>query len=196
MITGISRPGCRTAPWTAAVDLIAMDDPSKASQHWAGLGRVALHRPCGLCRGANPRASILPILLTRLALRSRRKDRLRTRMHAPSQRTWRSRTPCGAGRISPRRLRIRRAHALSGGLRAARRGDALQQHRCLQRECGGAALSAPGARRPAVAALILDRCRRPIPRLCVRYHAHLCRRTRPLCRPGGGHGPGAASSVR
>jgi Xaa-Pro dipeptidase len=29
------------APWTAEVDLIAMDDASKASQHWAGLGRVA-----------------------------------------------------------------------------------------------------------------------------------------------------------
>src|ERR1700751_2009615 len=29
------------AHWTAEVDLIAMDDPSKASRHWAGLGRVA-----------------------------------------------------------------------------------------------------------------------------------------------------------
>jgi Xaa-Pro dipeptidase len=28
-------------PWTAEVDLIAMEDPSKAADHWAGLGRVA-----------------------------------------------------------------------------------------------------------------------------------------------------------
>ena len=35
------------APWTAEVDLVAMDDPSKASDHWAGLGRVAHIGPHG-----------------------------------------------------------------------------------------------------------------------------------------------------
>ena len=40
------------APWTAEVDLIAMDDPSKASDHWARLGRVAHIGPEACAAGA------------------------------------------------------------------------------------------------------------------------------------------------
>jgi hypothetical protein len=61
--------------------------------------------------------------------------------------------PAGTGRpggVSPRRFRIRGAHALSRGLRSARRGDAVQQHRGLQRERGRAALPASGAPQPAI----------------------------------------------
>jgi Xaa-Pro dipeptidase len=42
-----------TAPWTAAVDLIAMEDDSKAARHWDKLGRVAFLGPEGL-GGVNP----------------------------------------------------------------------------------------------------------------------------------------------
>ena len=43
-----------TAPWTAAVDLIAMEDDSKAAHHWDKLGRVAFLSPEGLSPGVNP----------------------------------------------------------------------------------------------------------------------------------------------
>jgi Xaa-Pro dipeptidase len=36
-----------TEPWTRAVEIIATPDPSKASSHWAGLGRVAFIGPGG-----------------------------------------------------------------------------------------------------------------------------------------------------
>jgi Xaa-Pro dipeptidase len=41
------------APWTAEVDLIAMDDPSKASEHWGRLGRVAHIGPQASAAGAD-----------------------------------------------------------------------------------------------------------------------------------------------
>jgi Xaa-Pro dipeptidase len=41
------------APWTAEVDLVAMDDPSKASDHWARLGRVAHIGPEACAAGAD-----------------------------------------------------------------------------------------------------------------------------------------------
>ena len=54
------------APWTAEVDLIAMDEPSKASAHWANLGRVACIGP-DACSAATDPASINPQeLLSRL----------------------------------------------------------------------------------------------------------------------------------
>jgi Xaa-Pro dipeptidase len=54
------------APWTAELDLIAMDDPSKAAQHWAGLGRVAHIGPAASSE-AGESANINPAdLLTRL----------------------------------------------------------------------------------------------------------------------------------
>jgi len=43
-----------TAPWSAAVDLIAMVDDSKAASHWDNLGRVAFLGPEGLSQGADP----------------------------------------------------------------------------------------------------------------------------------------------
>ena len=54
------------APWTSAIELIPMDDPSKASAHWAGLGRVAYIGPDAFAAGTDP-ASVNPAdLLTRL----------------------------------------------------------------------------------------------------------------------------------
>src|SRR6202043_509450 len=43
-----------TAPWTAAVNLIAMDDECKAAAHWAELGRVAFVAPEALVPDADP----------------------------------------------------------------------------------------------------------------------------------------------
>jgi Xaa-Pro dipeptidase len=53
------------APWTAEVELIAMDEPSKASEHWAKLGRVAFIGPDAF-PGADPANINPPALLTRL----------------------------------------------------------------------------------------------------------------------------------
>jgi Xaa-Pro dipeptidase len=53
------------APWTAEVELIAMSDPSKASEHWATLGRVAFIGPDAF-GGADPAGLNPPDLLTRL----------------------------------------------------------------------------------------------------------------------------------
>ena len=54
------------APWTAEVDLVALDDPSKASDHWVRLGRVAHIGPEACAAGADA-ASINPQdLLTHL----------------------------------------------------------------------------------------------------------------------------------
>lgn len=53
-------------PWTAQVDLIAMDDPSKASAHWANLGRVAHVSPNGFAAGTDPECINPQDLLTRL----------------------------------------------------------------------------------------------------------------------------------
>ena len=44
-----------TAPWTAAVNLIVMSDDSKASAHWAKLGRVAFIGPDALLSDADPK---------------------------------------------------------------------------------------------------------------------------------------------
>ena len=54
------------APWTAAVDMIAMDDPSKAGHLWAKLGRVAYIGPEGFAPGSEPGSLNPPALLTRL----------------------------------------------------------------------------------------------------------------------------------
>jgi Xaa-Pro dipeptidase len=43
-----------TAAWTASVDLITMDDDSKAARHWEKLGRVALIGPEGSVQGTDP----------------------------------------------------------------------------------------------------------------------------------------------
>ncbi len=53
------------APWTAEVDLIAMDGPSKASEHWEKLGRVAFIGPEAFA-GADPADINPPNLLARL----------------------------------------------------------------------------------------------------------------------------------
>src|ERR1700724_3370554 len=42
------------APWTAEVDLIAMDEHSKAGDHWAGLGRVAYIGPDAFAAATHP----------------------------------------------------------------------------------------------------------------------------------------------
>jgi Xaa-Pro dipeptidase len=53
-------------PWTAEVDLIAMDEPFKAGGHWAGLGRVA-HIGEGVAgTAADPTSINPPDLLARL----------------------------------------------------------------------------------------------------------------------------------
>ncbi len=54
------------APWTAAVDLIAMSEPSKATDHWAKLGRVAFIGPDAFAAGTDPASINPPDLLTRL----------------------------------------------------------------------------------------------------------------------------------
>jgi Xaa-Pro dipeptidase len=54
------------APWTAEVDLIAMDEPSKASDQWANLGRVAYIGPDAFAAGIDPTSINPPDLLTRL----------------------------------------------------------------------------------------------------------------------------------
>ena len=54
------------APWTAAVELIASDDPSKANDHWARLGRVAYIGPNGFAAGTDPDCINPPDLLTHL----------------------------------------------------------------------------------------------------------------------------------
>ena len=54
------------ASWTAAVDLIAMDDPSKAGHLWAKLGRVAHIGPEGCAAGTGTASVNPPDLLTRL----------------------------------------------------------------------------------------------------------------------------------
>jgi Xaa-Pro dipeptidase len=43
------------APWTAAVNLRAMEDDSKAASHWDGFGGVAFFGPGGLGPGADPK---------------------------------------------------------------------------------------------------------------------------------------------
>jgi Xaa-Pro dipeptidase len=54
------------APWTAAVDLMAMSDPSKASDQWAPLGRVAHIGPGAFAEGTDPQSINPAELLTRL----------------------------------------------------------------------------------------------------------------------------------
>jgi Xaa-Pro dipeptidase len=54
------------APWTAAVDLISMDEPSKASDHWTKLGRVAYIGPDAVAAGTDPASTNPQDLLTRL----------------------------------------------------------------------------------------------------------------------------------
>jgi len=54
------------APWTAEVDLITMDEPSKASGHWAHLGRVAYIGPDGFSAETDPASINPPDLLSRL----------------------------------------------------------------------------------------------------------------------------------
>jgi Xaa-Pro dipeptidase len=54
------------APWTAAVDLIAMSEPSKAGDQWARLGRVAYIGPGVFADGTDPASINPPELLTRL----------------------------------------------------------------------------------------------------------------------------------
>ena len=54
------------APWTAAVDLIAMSEPWKASEQWAHLGRVAYIGPGAFTDEADPASVNPPELLTRL----------------------------------------------------------------------------------------------------------------------------------
>jgi Xaa-Pro dipeptidase len=54
------------APWTSEVDLIAMDEPGKASEHWAGLGRVAYIGPAAFAPEGDAASLNPPELLTRL----------------------------------------------------------------------------------------------------------------------------------
>jgi Xaa-Pro dipeptidase len=54
------------APWTAEVDLIALEEPSKASGHWAHLGRVAFIGPDAFATATDPAGINPPDLLTRL----------------------------------------------------------------------------------------------------------------------------------
>jgi Xaa-Pro dipeptidase len=54
------------APWTAEVDLIAMDEPAKASDHWTHLGRAAYIGPEAFATGIDAASVNPPDLLTRL----------------------------------------------------------------------------------------------------------------------------------
>jgi Xaa-Pro dipeptidase len=53
-------------PWTSAVDLIVTSEPSKASDHWVRLGRVAYIGPDGFAAGTDPACINPPDLLARL----------------------------------------------------------------------------------------------------------------------------------
>jgi Xaa-Pro dipeptidase len=53
-------------PWTTAVDLIVMDEPAKASDHWVKLGRVAHIGADVFAAGTDPANINPPELLTRL----------------------------------------------------------------------------------------------------------------------------------
>lgn len=53
-------------PWTAEVDVIPVEEPSRASEHWASLGRVAYIGPQAFAPGADPQSLNPPQLLTRL----------------------------------------------------------------------------------------------------------------------------------
>jgi Xaa-Pro dipeptidase len=52
--------------WTSAVDLIVTSEPSKASDHWVRLGRVAYIGPDGFGAGIDPACINPPDLLARL----------------------------------------------------------------------------------------------------------------------------------
>lgn len=52
--------------WTTEVDVIATDDPAKASQHWDKLGRVAFIGPDAFAAGIEPTCLNPPELLTSL----------------------------------------------------------------------------------------------------------------------------------
>jgi len=54
------------APWAAEVDLIAMDEPSKASGHWINLGHVAYIGPAAFAAETDPASINPPDLLARL----------------------------------------------------------------------------------------------------------------------------------
>jgi Xaa-Pro dipeptidase len=54
------------APWAAEVDLIAMDEPTKASDHWAHLGRAAYIGPEAFAAGMDAASINPPDLLARL----------------------------------------------------------------------------------------------------------------------------------
>jgi Xaa-Pro dipeptidase len=54
------------APWTAEVDLIAMEEPSKAADHWRRLGRVAYIGPDPFAAAIDPAGINPPELLARL----------------------------------------------------------------------------------------------------------------------------------
>ncbi|HXA36446.1 MAG TPA: Xaa-Pro dipeptidase [Steroidobacteraceae bacterium] len=54
------------APWTAEVDLIAVNEPWKASEHWAKLGRVAFIGPDAFAPEADASSVNPPDLLKRL----------------------------------------------------------------------------------------------------------------------------------
>jgi Xaa-Pro dipeptidase len=53
-------------PWIGAVDISAMPDPAKASEHWANLGRVAFIGPRDAVEAAGADTLNNPDLLTRL----------------------------------------------------------------------------------------------------------------------------------
>ncbi len=55
-----------SAPWTAAVHLIAIEDDSKAAHHWDGLGRVAFLGPEAAAQGVAPECLNPKALLTLL----------------------------------------------------------------------------------------------------------------------------------
>jgi Xaa-Pro dipeptidase len=59
-------PSLPQAPWTEAVEIIAMDDLSLAADHWAKLGRVAFIGPDAFAAGTDPASINPPELLTRL----------------------------------------------------------------------------------------------------------------------------------
>ncbi len=54
------------APWTAEVDLMAMDEPAKASAHWTHLGRTAYIGPEAFATGIDAASVNPPDLLSRL----------------------------------------------------------------------------------------------------------------------------------
>ncbi len=124
---------CPRRPWTAAVDLIAMEDDSKAAAHWDKFGRVAFIGPEVLTHARHrPGNASIP----RSCWRCLHYDRaVKTPYELACMRkaseTGRARPSAALAAFHRGGSEYACAYELSGRPAAARRGDAVQQYRGL-----------------------------------------------------------------